>query len=75
MVIDDPLLVGECFFEKTLRFTKTELQASGDRSSTGGWQTTVQARSRLLRSRLGNQQFRRPASPKSIVLSFPARGW
>jgi len=26
LVIDDPLQVGECFFEKTLRFTKTELQ-------------------------------------------------
>jgi hypothetical protein len=26
LVIDDPLQVGECFFETTLRFTKTELQ-------------------------------------------------
>jgi hypothetical protein len=26
LVIDDPLQVSECFFEKTLRFTKTELQ-------------------------------------------------
>jgi hypothetical protein len=26
LVIDDPLQVGECFFQKTLRFTKTELQ-------------------------------------------------
>jgi hypothetical protein len=26
LVIDDPLQVGECFFEKTVRFTKTELQ-------------------------------------------------
>src|SRR5213594_3894444 len=26
LVIDDPLQVGECFFEKTLCFTKTELQ-------------------------------------------------
>jgi len=26
LVIDDPLQVGECFFEKTFRFTKTELQ-------------------------------------------------
>jgi hypothetical protein len=26
LVIDDPLQIGECFFEKTLRFTKTELQ-------------------------------------------------
>lgn len=26
VVIDDPLQVGECFFEKSLRFTKTELQ-------------------------------------------------
>jgi hypothetical protein len=26
LVIDDPLLLGESFFEKTLRFTKTELQ-------------------------------------------------
>ena len=26
LVIDDPLQIGECFFEKNLRFTKTELQ-------------------------------------------------
>ena len=26
LVIDDPLQVAECFFQKTLRFTKTELQ-------------------------------------------------
>jgi hypothetical protein len=26
LVIDDPLQIGECFFERTLRFTKTELQ-------------------------------------------------
>jgi len=26
LVIDDPLQIGECFFEKSLRFTKTELQ-------------------------------------------------
>jgi hypothetical protein len=26
LVIDDPLQIGECFFHKTLRFTKTELQ-------------------------------------------------
>ena len=26
LVIDDPLQIGECFFEKDLRFTKTELQ-------------------------------------------------
>jgi hypothetical protein len=26
LVIDDPLQVGECYFQKTLRFTKTELQ-------------------------------------------------
>lgn len=26
LAIDDPLQIGECFFEKTLRFTKTELQ-------------------------------------------------
>src|SRR4029453_2069573 len=26
VVIDDPLHLGECFFEKSLRFTKTELQ-------------------------------------------------
>jgi hypothetical protein len=26
LLIDDPQQVGECFFEKTLRFTKTELQ-------------------------------------------------
>jgi len=26
LVIDDPLQVGECFFQKILRFTKTELQ-------------------------------------------------
>lgn len=26
LAIDDPLQVGECFFERTLRFTKTELQ-------------------------------------------------
>ena len=26
VVIDDPLQVGECFFEKSLRFTRTELQ-------------------------------------------------
>jgi hypothetical protein len=26
LAIDDPLQVGECFFEKSLRFTKTELQ-------------------------------------------------
>ena len=26
LVIDDPLQIGECFFEMTLRFTKTELQ-------------------------------------------------
>jgi DNA repair ATPase RecN len=26
VVIDDPLQVGECFFEKSLRFSKTELQ-------------------------------------------------
>src|SRR5439155_8045054 len=26
LVIDDPLHIGECFFEKSLRFTKTELQ-------------------------------------------------
>ena len=26
LMIDDPLQVGECFFEKTLRLTKTELQ-------------------------------------------------
>ena len=25
VVIDDPVQVGECFFEKSLRFTKTEL--------------------------------------------------
>jgi hypothetical protein len=26
LLIDDPLQIGECFFEKSLRFTKTELQ-------------------------------------------------
>jgi len=26
LAIDDPLQIGECFFEKSLRFTKTELQ-------------------------------------------------
>lgn len=26
LVIDDPLQIGECFFERELRFTKTELQ-------------------------------------------------
>ena len=26
LVVDDPLQIGECFFEKSLRFTKTELQ-------------------------------------------------
>jgi Siphovirus Gp157 len=26
LVIDDPLQIGECFFERTLRITKTELQ-------------------------------------------------
>ena len=26
LVIDDPVHIGECFFEKSLRFTKTELQ-------------------------------------------------
>ncbi len=26
LVIDDPLQIGECFFEKSLRFTKTDLQ-------------------------------------------------
>ncbi len=26
LAIDDPLQIGECFFERTLRFTKTELQ-------------------------------------------------
>jgi len=26
LVIDDPLQIGDCFFERTLRFTKTELQ-------------------------------------------------
>ena len=26
LVIDDPLWVGECFFEQNVRFTKTELQ-------------------------------------------------
>lgn len=26
LVVDDPLHVGECFFEKSLRFTRTELQ-------------------------------------------------
>jgi hypothetical protein len=26
LVIDNPLHIGECFFEKSLRFTKTELQ-------------------------------------------------
>ena len=26
LMIDDPLHIGECFFEKSLRFTKTELQ-------------------------------------------------
>ena len=26
LVIDDPLQIGECFFEKSLRLTKTELQ-------------------------------------------------
>ena len=26
LVVDDPLKIGECFFEKSLRFTKTELQ-------------------------------------------------
>jgi hypothetical protein len=26
LVIDDPLQIGDCFFEKTLRLTKTELQ-------------------------------------------------
>jgi hypothetical protein len=26
LVIDDPLQIGECFFERILRFTKTELQ-------------------------------------------------
>jgi hypothetical protein len=26
LVIDNPLQIGECFFEKTLRFAKTELQ-------------------------------------------------
>ena len=26
LVIDDPLQIGECFFEKNLKFTKTELQ-------------------------------------------------
>lgn len=26
LVIDDPLQIGECFFESSMRFTKTELQ-------------------------------------------------
>jgi hypothetical protein len=26
LVVDDPLQIGECFFEKSFRFTKTELQ-------------------------------------------------
>ena len=26
LLVDDPLQIGECFFEKTLRFSKTELQ-------------------------------------------------
>ncbi|MDL5051759.1 hypothetical protein QQ054_37780 [Oscillatoria amoena NRMC-F 0135] len=26
MVVDDPLKIGECYFERTIGFTKTELQ-------------------------------------------------
>jgi hypothetical protein len=50
-VIDDPLQIGECFFHKTLRFTKTELPLSIARRravarrleaalSANGWKST-----------------------------------
>ena len=56
LLIDDPLQIGECFFEKSLRFTKTELQeivyqlADGELRSrlevalaAGGWEINASA--------------------------------
>ena len=48
LVIDDPLQIGECFFESNIRLTKTELQEIASQLADGE-----------LRRRLGDQQLRR----------------
>ena len=57
LVIDDPLQIGECFFEKSLRFTKTELQEIVYQLADG--QLRQQAGGRVGGVRLGDRRFRR----------------
>jgi hypothetical protein len=43
LVVDDPLQIGECFFEKSLRFTKTELQEIVYQMADGTLRSRLQA--------------------------------
>jgi hypothetical protein len=43
LIIDDPLQIGECFLEKSFRFTKTELQEIVDQLSDGKLRRRLEA--------------------------------
>jgi hypothetical protein len=43
LVVDDPLQIGECFFERSLRFTKTELQEIVYQMADGTLRSRLQA--------------------------------
>ena len=43
LVVDDPMQIGECFFERSLRFTKTELQEIVYQMADGTLRSRLQA--------------------------------